>query len=101
MAVGATFVRSSGGSTSTPSCPPLAPPAGFSYFNKPLCDPQNVFNDPSPDLTCDSQGYFCCADKNGLNDPSCGVDHARFPATCHLYGNPNVKLEPSGCYLKD
>jgi hypothetical protein len=100
-AVAATFVGSSSSGPVQASCPPLAAPAGFSYFNKPQCDSQNVFNDPSPDLRCNAQGYFCCANKNGVNDPRCGADHASFPATCHLYGNPNVKLEPSGCYLKD
>lgn len=100
MAVGVSFDR--GNTANAPqSCPPLAAPAGFSYFNQPLCDPQNVFSDPAPALACNAQGYFCCAMANGTNSPDCDADHARFPASCHLYNNPNVKLEPSGCYVKD
>jgi hypothetical protein len=99
VAVTALFNRSSG-SPSMQSCPAPSPPAGYSYFSQPHCALQNAFNDPAPDLTCDSQGYFCCAMQNGVNSPRCGNDHVAFPADCN-YCNPNVRIEPSGCYIKD
>lgn len=100
MMVSANFTRS----TPPPplqNCPSPTTVPGYSFFDLPLCDSQNIFNDPVPDLGCDAAGYFCCAMANGRNDPGCGVDHAKFPASCHLYNNPKVKLEPSGCYLQD
>jgi hypothetical protein len=39
------------------TCPAINPPAGYSWFNQPWCPGQNVFNDPSPDLACDSTSY--------------------------------------------
>lgn len=101
-AVAATFSRAAGGST-TQNCPAMAAPAGFSYFGMPLCDGQNAFHDPAPDLACDAQGYFCCAmisDQN-FNDPKCGNAHKNFPASCIGYGNPKIKMEPSGCYIQN
>lgn len=99
-AVSASFARGIGGG-SAQNCPPLSPPAGFTYFNKPLCDSQNIFNDPAPDLVCEAQGYFCCAKSINSNDPKCGSQHQSFPASCIGYGNPKVKLEPSGCYIQN
>jgi hypothetical protein len=99
-AVAATFSRGSGGGAAQ-NCPALSPPAGYSYFGMPLCDSQNVFNDPAPDLACDAQSYYCCAINNGTNDPRCGNDHKSFPASCIGYGNPKVRMEPSGCYIQN
>ena len=102
-AVAATFSRGSGSVGSVQNCPALAPPTGFSYFGMPLCDSQNVFNDPAPDLACDTNGYFCCAmiSNQNFNDPKCGITHKNFPASCIGYGNPKIKMEPSGCYIQN
>ena len=100
QAASATF-SASGSSVPVPSCPQVSPPAGYSYFNQPLCDGQNIYNDPAPALTCDASGYFCCAMSTGGNDPKCGSEHRSFPASCIGYGNPKVKMEPSGCYIQN
>jgi hypothetical protein len=99
-AVAATFARSANSGTAD-SCPPLASVPGYTYFNKPACDSQNAYHDPAPALRCNAIGYFCCANATGANGAECGIDHVKFPATCHLYGNPKVKMEPSGCYLQN
>jgi hypothetical protein len=94
-AVGATFNPGSGSGNPAQNCPPLSAPAGYSYFDKPQCDgPLQIV------LQCDAAGWYCCGMQIGVNDPTCGMDHYRFQASCH-YGNPKVRLEPSGCYIQN
>jgi hypothetical protein len=100
VAVGVTFDSLPGAPPEPSGCPGPTNVPGFVFWNTPLCSGQNVFNDPSPTPRCDAQGYFCCAHQNGTNDPRCGTDQHSFPANC-MFGNTNIKMEPSGCYLKN
>jgi len=88
-----------GGNPTLGSCPAISPPAGYSWYSQPRCSLQNSFNDPSPDLGCNPQKYFCCAKASGPNG-ACPPDHVEFPASCD-FGNPMVLQTPTGCYLKD
>ena len=98
LSAGATFKASTSGTLS--ACPAINPPAGYSWFNQPWCSGQNVFNDPSPDLACDSTSYYCCAKTSGQTVGRCGPDHTEFPASCD-YGNTHVMSQPSGCYIQN
>lgn len=82
------------------SCPAMNPPPNSSWFSEPFCSSQNAFNDPSPDLSCNSQKYFCCAKVLGAAGGDCPPDHVEYPASCD-FGNPNVIDTASGCYLKN
>lgn len=97
----AAFRATGDSNTNISPCPPIDPPPGYSWFAKPYCPGQNVFNDPSPDLSCNAQKYFCCAKVSGGGGGGlCGPGHSEFPPSCD-FNNVNIRQTPSGCYEKN
>jgi hypothetical protein len=97
MAIAKFRTTSLSGNPMLSNCPAPNPPEGHTWFSQPRCSLQNVFNDPSPDLGCNLQKYYCCAKSTGAIG-ACPPDHVEFPATCD-FGNPHVLATPTGCYL--
>jgi hypothetical protein len=79
------------------NCPAMNPPNGHMWYSQPYCSSQNTFNDPSPDLGCNQQKYFCCAKSSGPNG-SCPPNHVEFPPSCD-FGNTHIVPTASGCYI--
>jgi hypothetical protein len=87
------------GFPSLSSCPAMSPPAGHSWFSQPYCSTPNAFNDPSPDLGCNQQKYFCCAKSGGPNG-DCPPNHIEFAPSCD-FDNTHIRATPSGCYIQN
>lgn len=75
---------------------------GFMYIGNPSCASNDVAGHPSAFLACDVQGYFCCEDATGSNEPRCGGTGKRqFPADCMDYGPQAQFKELRGCYTSN